>query len=79
MPTELYTALFEEFPSVKFFEGSNRQGKMALNRKRQLFIDFLASSPQWAKMIEGLPSDEFLKDVEGLLRPALIWRGASRA
>ena len=78
LPKDLYAALHEEFPSMTFFDGrnnvdrANRLRKMALNPRGERYAEFLASSPSWTKVIDALRSDAFLKDVEGLLRPALV-------
>lgn len=72
LPKDLYTALYDEFPSIKCFKNSNRLGRMAFNRRSQVFFEFLASSPLWATMIEAVRSDEFLKDAEAFLRSSLV-------
>lgn len=72
LPKDLYTALYDEFPSIKFFKKSSRLGRMAFNRRTPEFAELIASSPLWASMTDAVRSDEFLKDAEAFLRPSLV-------
>lgn len=88
LPKDLYDALSRDWPAAELSQGTNRAGKTGFNSRARVFEEFLASSPQWARTVQALRSDEFIADLSGFLRPSLVqargvggyraWRNAGR-
>lgn len=75
VPQWLYDKLDEEFPSLD--ENANRyaDGKLFFNSRNieDSRDNFFADRPHWKQLIEILESQEFISDVDQILRPHL-WR-----
>ena len=74
VPSWLYEKLEAEFPTLDNVTNKYAHGKLFINSRNveEHCDDFFADRPHWKKLIEILESQEFISDVERILRPRLL-------